>query len=279
MEIGVFYFETDQSIGPAEMARETEARGFESLWVPEHTHIPISRQTPYPGGGELPEQYKRCLDPFIGLAVAATVTSKLLLGTGVCLVAQHDPIALAKAVASLDLVSAGRFIFGIGVGWNLDEIRDHGIEPRRRRALVRENVLAMRRLWTDDVASFDGEAVHLSPSWAWPKPVQRPHPPVVMGAAGGPITMRHVAEYCDGFMPNHARRDLDVSLGELHTACEEADRDPSGVQLAANGVPLDRAIVEGYRDRGFARVVLSIPHAGRDETLRALDERASALSW
>ena len=176
MKIGISYFATDLSMDPVELAREAEARGFESLWVPEHTHIPVSRETGYPKGGELPEQYRRSMDPFVALAAAASVTSRIRLATGVCLVAERDPIVLAKEVASLDRVSNGRFILGIGVGWNLEEVRDHGVDPRRRRAVVREKVLAMCRLWEDEVASFDGETVHLQPSWAWPKPLQVPHP-------------------------------------------------------------------------------------------------------
>jgi probable F420-dependent oxidoreductase len=279
MKIGISYFATDLSMDPAEVAREVETRGFESLWMPEHTHIPVSRETGYPKGGELPEQYRRSMDPFVSLAAGAGVTSRIRLATGVCLVAQRDPIVLAKEVATLDRVSKGRFIFGIGVGWNLEEMRDHGVDPHHRRSLVREKVLAMRRLWADEVASFDGELVHVSPSWSWPKPVQRPYPPVVMGAAGGPLTMRYVAEFCDGFMPIHKRRDLDVSLSELRVACEAAGRDPASVELGAAGVPCDRSAVQEYRGRGFERVVLEMPHAGRDETLRALDERAGALAW
>jgi probable F420-dependent oxidoreductase len=279
MKIGLIYFPTDLSMDPAEFARAAEARGFESVWLPEHTHIPVSRETPYPQGGELPDQYRRIMDPFVALAAAASVTSRIRLATGVCLVAERDVIVLAKEVATLDRLCGGRFTFGIGVGWNLEAVRDHGVDPRQRRALVREKVLAMQRLWSDEVASFEGELVRVSPSWSWPKPVQHPHPPIVMGAAGGPITMRYVAEFCDGFMPNHLRRDLDLTLSELRNACEAAGRDPATVELGASGVPCERAAVEGYAAHGFARVVLAVPHADRDETLRALDQRASALAW
>ena len=279
MKIGISHFATDLSMDPVEFAREAEGRGFESLWVPEHTHIPVSRETEYPKGGELPEQYFRTMDPMVTLAAMASVTSRIRLATGVCLVAQRDPIVLAKEVASLDRISHGRLILGIGVGWNLDELRDHGVDPHRRRALVREKVLAMRRLWADEVASFDGELVHLPPSWAWPKPVQQPYPPIVMGAAGGPVTMRHVAEYCDGWMPIHGRRDLDLSMTELRAACDAAGRDLATVELCGSGVPVDRSAFEDYAARGFERIVLAMPHAGRDETLRALDEGAAVLGW
>src|SRR5215207_8874493 len=208
MDIGVMVFPTERVPGPVRLGTEAEARGFESLWLPEHTHIPTGRKTPFPGGEPLPEHYKRTLDPFVGLAAAASVTTALKLATGICLVAQRDPIVLAKEVASVDRVSDGRFLFGIGVGWNIDEMEQHGVDPKRRRAQVRESILAMKALWTEDEASFDGEFVRFSPSWSWPKPVQQPHPPVLMGGAAGPTTFRHVVEYCDGWMPIHNRRDV-----------------------------------------------------------------------
>ena len=174
MHIGAMVFPTDLSIRPDRLARELEARGYESLWVAEHTHIPAGRRTPYPAGGELPEEYRRLLDPYVALTAAAMVTERLRLGTGIALVAQHDPIVLAKAVASLDLISGGRVLFGIGVGWNEDEMEHHGVDPTQRRAVAREHVLAMRELWTQDEASFEGEYVRFSPSWSWPKPVTTP---------------------------------------------------------------------------------------------------------
>ena len=208
MHIGALLFPTDLSIRPDRLAIELEARGFESLWVTEHTHIPTSRRTPWPGGSELPEEYRRTLDPFIALAVAGSVTERLRLATGITLVAQHDPIVQAKTIASLDHLTGGRVLLGIGVGWNVDEMEHHGVDPHRRRAIAREHVLAMRELWTQDAASFDGEYVKFSPSWSWPKPVRQPHPPIIMGGAGGPVTFRHVVEYCDGWMPIHGRRGI-----------------------------------------------------------------------
>ena len=215
MRIGALIFPTDLSIRPDRLAVELEGRGFESLWVTEHTHIPTSRRTPWPGGPELPEEYRRTLDPYIALTAAAGVTERLRLGTGITLVAQHDPIVLAKTIASLDLLSGGRVLVGIGVGWNVDEMEHHGVDPAQRRAIAREHVLAMRALWTEDEASFSGEHVQFSPSWSWPKPVSDPHPPIIMGGAGGPVTFRHVVEYCDGWMPIHGRRNIAEKLDEL----------------------------------------------------------------
>ena len=215
MHIGALIFPTDLSIRPDRLAIELEDRGFESLWVTEHTHIPTSRRTPWPGGAELPEEYRRTLDPFVALTAAATVTERLGLGTGISLVAQHDPIVLAKTIASLDLLSNGRVTLGIGVGWNEDEMEHHGVDPKRRRSVAREKVLAMRELWTQEEAAFDGELVHIEPSWSWPKPVTDPHPPILMGGAGGPVTFRHVVEYCDGWMPIHGRRGIADKLDDL----------------------------------------------------------------
>src|SRR4051794_16943215 len=246
VHIGALIFPTDLSIRPDRLASELEDRGFESLWVTEHTHIPTSRRTPWPGGPVLPEEYRRTLDPYVALSVAAAVTERLQLGTGISLVAQHDPIVLAKTIASLDLVSNGRFTLGIGVGWNEDEMEDHGVDPKRRRAVTREKVLAMRELWMQDEASFDGEFVSFSSSWSWPKPVSDPHPPVVMGGAGGPVTFRHVAEYCDGWMPIHGRRGIAERLPDLRAAAEAAGRDPETLELGVFGCPPDRTVIDDY---------------------------------
>jgi probable F420-dependent oxidoreductase len=276
MHLGALIFPTDLSIRPDHLAREMEDRGLESLWVTEHTHIPTSRRTPWPGGADLPDEYRRTLDPFVAVSTAAAVTSRLRLGTGICLVAQHHPITLAKTVASLDLVSGGRVLFGIGVGWNVEEMEHHGVQPDRRRGHVRETVLAMKRLWTDEEASFDGEHVRFSPSWSWPKPVQWPHPPVIMGGAGGPITFRHVVEYCDGWMPIHGRRNVVERIGELRRAAEEAGRDPASIEIGVFGCPPDASVLEDYAAVGVARCVIGLPPAGADRVLPVLD-RAAAL--
>src|SRR6478609_3446922 len=206
MDLGLTIFATDQSMDIVELAREAEARGFTSLWTPEHTHIPTSRKTPAPAGEPLAEEYKRSLDPFVALTAAAVATERLRIGTGILLPAQRDPIVTAKEVATLDLLSGGRLTLGIGFGWNEDELADHGVAMRDRRAVVRDRIKAMQALWSDDVASFDGDHVHLPPSWAWPKPVQtgadgRPAVPVLLGGAPGPKLFAHIVEYGDGWIP------------------------------------------------------------------------------
>jgi probable F420-dependent oxidoreductase len=277
MRIGALIFPTDLTIRTDRLAREMEDRGFESLWVTEHTHIPTSRRTPWPGGTDLPEEYRRTLDPFVGLAAAAAVTERLNLGTGICLVAQHHPISLAKTVASLDLVSGGRFLFGIGIGWNVEEMEHHGVAPSTRRARVRESVLAMKGLWTEEAAAYDGDYVNFSESWSWPKPVQFPHPPVIMGGAGGPVTFRPVVEYCDGWMPIHGRRNVLDRVGELRPAAAAAGRDPGSIELGVFGCPNDPEVVERDRAAGFTRAVLWLPHAGADRVLPVLDAGATLI--
>jgi len=276
MDIGVTIFLTDKSIGVVELAQALEERGFESLFVPEHTHIPTSRTTPYPGGGELPDEYRRTHDPFVMLGAAAAVTTNLKLGTGICLVAQHDTIALAKAVASVDAMSNGRFVFGIGYGWNVDEMQDHGVEPKQRRELVREQMLAMQSLWRDEEASFDGKYVKLPSSWAWPKPVQQPRPPVFIGGAPGPTLFRHIAEYADGWMPIGGAGVRD-SLPALHGALEEAGRDPSTLDLLIFFSIPEKGKVEYYREMGVTRTVFGLPSAPADVVLPLLDKYAELL--
>lgn len=277
MRIGTLIFPTDLSIRPNRLALELEARGFESLWVTEHTHIPLSRRSPYPGGGELPDEYRRTLDPFLALAAAATVTERLRLATGISLVAQHDPIVQAKVVATLDFLSRGRVSLGIGVGWNEDEMLHHGVEPKRRRAIAREKVLAMRELWTKEEASFEGEFVNFSPSWSWPKPVTKPHPPILMGGAGGPTTFRHVVEYCDGWMPTHSSRNIPDKVGVLRETAEAAGRDMATIELGVFACPADPAVLDQYAELGFTRVVLALPPADEATVLRRLDSYSDVL--
>jgi probable F420-dependent oxidoreductase len=276
MDIGVTLFPTDLTIRPDELARAVEERGFESLWYPEHTHIPVSRRTPYPGGGELPEMYKRTLDPFAAIAAGASVTTRLRFGTGICLVAQRDPIVTAKEVATVDLLSGGRFDFGIGFGWNHDEMEDHGVDPRRRRSIGREKVLAMKALWTEDEAAFDGEYVHVPPTWQWPKPVQRPHPPIFVGGAPSPSVFRHIAEYGDGWIPIGGAG-VKEQLPALRAAVEDAGRDPDGVEVVIFAALGDPGKMDYYRSLGLRRTVLNLPSAPAATVLPLLDRYAELL--
>lgn len=274
IRFGITAFLTDVSIRPDELARACEERGFSSLYVPEHTHIPVSRRTQPPTGeAELPEEYRRTLDPFAALAWAAAATETLRVGTGICLVAQRDPIVTAKEVATLDHLSGGRFVFGVGYGWNREEMEDHGIDPGRRRDVVRERVLAMERLWHDDEASFEGEFAHFEPSWAWPKPVQRPRPPVLLGGAAGPTLFAHVAEFGDGWIPVGGGG-LKSALPELHRAVEEAGRDPSTIEVVTLGTVPAPGKLDHFREIGVTEVVFRVPPAPAAEVLPELDRYA-----
>ena len=276
MHIGVEIFPTDTTIGVVELAREAEAHGFESLWFPEHSHIPTRRTTPW-GGREgappLPEFYWRTHDPFVALGACAAVTSTIKLATGICLVAQRDPIHTAKEVASVDSISGGRFLFGIGYGWNKEEMAQHGTPYLERRAILRENILAMKQLWTNDEASFEGDHVTIEPSWAWPKPTQQPHPPVILGGTAGPRTAADIAEFCDGWMPIGGHRPLE-KLDEVRAACEKIGRDPATVEIGLFGAPPDAEKLESLAARGVTRAVMGLPQGDRSEVLATLEELA-----
>ena len=276
MRYGVTIFATDQSIDVVELARAVEERGLDSQWLPEHTHIPVGRRTPYPGGGELPEEYRRCLDPLVALTAAAAATTTLRVGTAILLVAQREPIVTAKALASLDLLSGGRLAVGIGFGWNQDEMEDHGVDYRRRRDHGREHILAMRRLWEDEVASFEGEFVHLSPSWAWPKPVRQPLP-VLVGGAAGPTLFSHIAEYAQGWIPIGGRG-LTETVPELRRVVEEAGRDPSTLEIVPVAVVPDPGKLDHYEEVGVTEVVFGLPSAPRDVVLPVLDKQAALVA-
>jgi len=274
MRYGVTMFMTDQTMPPADLARAIEERGLASLYVPEHTHIPTSRLTPPPtGDAELRDEYKRTLDPFVALSMAAAATEHLVVGTGICLVAQRDPIVTAKAVATLDQLSGGRFVLGIGFGWNADEIADHGVTMPERRSVTREHVLAMRALWTNDVGSFDGEFVKIPPSWSWPKPVGPTGPPVLIGGAPGPKLFAHVAEYADGWIPIGGAG-MRAALPDLHRACEAVDRDPATLRIVPFGTVPDAGKLEYYESIGVTEVVLRLPGGTADRVLPILDEYA-----
>jgi probable F420-dependent oxidoreductase len=277
MKLGITMFATDRSIGVIDLARSAEARGFDSLYIPEHTHIPTSRKTPPPTGDEvLAEEYKRTLDPFVALSAAAAVTTKIRLGTGICLVAQRDPIVTAKEVATLDVISGGRFVFGIGFGWNRDEMESHGVDFRARRELTREKMLAMQELWTEEKASFRGELVQLEESWAWPKPLQKPRPPILLGGAPGPKLFAHIAEYADGWIPIGGAG-VAKALPDLRRAVEDAGRDPATVRIVPFGTMPNAEKLDYYASLGIDEVVLRIPSAPADAVQPVLDDCAKLI--
>ena len=274
MRVGVFHFPTDYGIDIGDLARAVEARGFDSLFVCEHTHIPVSRRTPFPSGGELPKRYKHTHDPFVALSFAAAATRTLRIGTGICLLPQHDPIVTAKSVASLDLLSGGRFEFAIGGGWNVEEMANHGARYETRFKLLRERVLAMKALWTQEEAQFHGELVSFDPVWLYPKPLQKPHPPIWLGGETD-HTLKRVVEFCDGWFPR-ARGDFEpkTAVARLRRAATAAGRDPVSLPITVFNAPADRAALAAYREAGIQRALLHVPDLGRDEALRALDAMA-----
>jgi probable F420-dependent oxidoreductase len=278
MKIGITIHATDKAMSPVELAREAEARGFYSLYIPEHTHIPASRRTPAPTGSEeLGEEYFRSPDPYVVLAAAASVTERILLGTGIALPAQHDPIALAKQVATLDMVSNGRVVLGIGFGWNVEEMESHGVVFKTRRAQVREHMLAMQALWGNEVAEFHGDFVDFEPSYQWPKPVQRPRPRVLVGGGAGPKLFDHIAEYADGWMPIGGAG-LREALPKLRAALIERERDPNSLHIVPMGIEPDEAKLAYYANMGVTEAVLRVPSAARDEVMPVLDHLTRYLS-
>jgi probable F420-dependent oxidoreductase len=277
MHIGVCIFATEYAIRIDELAREAETRGFESLWVPEHTHIPTSRRTPFPSGGPLPKEYAHTHDPFVSLMAAAAVTTRLRIGTGICLIIQRDTITTAKQVASLDLLSNGRFEFGIGGGWNADEMENHGTDFKTRFRRLREQVLAMKEIWTKDEAAYHGEFVNFDPIWMWPKPAQRPHPPVLLGGEST-HTLRRVVEFCEGWFPRgRAAERVLTGKAELAELATRAGRDPATIPVSVFGAGPDPAALDRYRQAGVARVILRLPSEGRDKVLPLLDQWRSLI--
>ena len=278
MHIGAAIFPTDYAIGVAELARELESRGFESLFVTEHTHIPLSRRTPWPGGGPLPKEYSHTYDPFVALSFAAAATQTLKVGTGICLLPQRDAITTAKAVASLDALSGGRFLMGLGAGWNQDEMENHGTVYADRFAVLEEKIQAMRQIWTEDAAAFHGRHVNFEPIWSYPKPTQRPHPPLFLGGESV-HTMRRIVKYCDGWLPR-GRHDYDVLAGmaQLHAVAKEHGRDPASLQVTIFGARPDPDVIQSYRDGGVSRALFVLPSAGREEILPLLDSYAGFIN-
>jgi probable F420-dependent oxidoreductase len=279
MEFGAAIFFTDYSIGPAALGRALEERGLESLWAPEHSHIPLSRQSPFPQGSDLPKKYYDVMDPFVTLAAAAAATATLKVATGVCLVVQRDPIQTAKQVATLDQISAGRFLFGIGAGWNAEEMADHGTAFKSRFEVMRERVEAMKVIWTKSKPEYQGQFVQFPPMMTWPKPVQKPHPPVIVGGAY-PYGARRAIAYGDGWVP-HARRpaygDVLGLLPEFSRMASAAGRDPQTIPITIFGVAEDLDLIKRYRDAGVARLVFNLAPAKADEVLPVLDRCAQLM--
>jgi probable F420-dependent oxidoreductase len=276
VDFGISYFPTDESIEPAEMARMCEERGFESVFVTEHTHVPVNRETPHPAFEELPREYTRIHDPFVSAAMMAAATERIMVGTAICLIIERDPITTAKEVASVDSLSGGRFIFGVGAGWLLEEMRNHGTDPERRFGILRERVEAMRTIWTEDEAEYHGRYVDFDPIWCWPKPVQKPHPPVLIGGNGRTVYDR-VIGYGDGWMPNRIGDDdkIIARIEKLQGLGRDAGRDsvPVSLQLPPRK---DHALLQRYENAGVTRSIFMLPATDRDDVERKLDQFTEA---
>ncbi|HYY23505.1 MAG TPA: LLM class F420-dependent oxidoreductase [Thermoleophilaceae bacterium] len=276
MDFGVAIFPTDYAIDPVALGRLAEERGFESLFFPEHTHIPTSRRTPYRGGGELPRQYSHTYDPFVALGAAAAVSERIRLGTGICLIIQRDPIVTAKEVASLDRLSGGRFLFGVGAGWNKEEMENHGTDPRRRFGIMRERVEAMKAIWTSDEAEYHGRYVDFDPIWSWPKPLQEPHPPILVGGTGERVLDRVVA-FGDGWLPNRVDDPgaLNRRIEELSRRAERAGR--GRIPVTVFGARTEPEPIELHAEGGVERCVFWLPPAEREKVERELDRLADLV--
>ncbi|HML14155.1 MAG TPA: LLM class F420-dependent oxidoreductase [Xanthobacteraceae bacterium] len=277
MHCGVTMFPTDYSIQPHDLAAEAEARGFESMWLPEHSHIPTSRKSPWPGGAELPKFYYDSYDPFLSLAAAAAVTKKIKLGTGICLVIERDPIHTAKEVSTLDRLSNGRVLFGIGGGWNAEEMANHGTAFETRFKLMRERIAAMKEIWTQTKPKFSGELVKFDEMMQWPKPVQKPHPPIIVGGAF-PHAARRAVAYGDGWIPIGGRGiDPIDALDEFRKMAKDAGRDPASLSFDLFAAPREADTLKSYRDAGVTRAIWMFPPKGREEVLPMLDECAALM--
>ncbi len=278
MRLGITAFLTDLAMAPADLARAAEERGFYSFYLPEHTHLPVRADTP-PAlvEGVHAEDYRRSLDPFVALSTAASVTERILLGTGVVLAAQHDPIVLAKQIATLDHLSGGRVVFGLGFGWNREEAADHGVPFGERREVAREHVLCMQALWSQEQAEYHGDHVDLEPCWSWPKPVQQPRVTTLVGGGANPSVFAAVAEYADGWLPVGGSG-LTQALPDLKRAVELAGRDPEAIRVVLFGTVPDDRKLDYYRSLGIDEVVLRIPSGGADEMLAVLDRHSAFLT-
>jgi probable F420-dependent oxidoreductase len=271
MDFGIGYFPTAYAVPPGELARLVEERGHESLFFAEHTHIPATRDSPYPVGGELPQKYSHTYDLFVALTAAAAATSRLRIGSGICLVVERDPIVTAKEVASLDRLSGGRFEFGVGAGWNREEMANHGTDPRTRMRLMRERVEAMVAIWAEDEASYHGEFVEFDRIWSWPKPAQRPHPPILVGG-NGPTVLDRVLAFGDAWFPNYLKDDVIARAAELRARAERP------IDFMVMTAPARPAELEALRQAGCRRVVRWVPSANRGEIERALEHWESAVA-
>jgi probable F420-dependent oxidoreductase len=278
VDFGILMFPTHDALDPGTLAKEAEVRGFESLLFPEHSHIPTSRDSPYPGGGELPRMYVHTYDPFVALTAAASATSSIKVGTGICLVIQRDPIHTAKEVASLDHLSGGRFLFGVGAGWNREEMTDHGTDPRTRMRRMAEQIKAMKELWTKDEAEFHGEFVDFPKSWAWPKPAQRPHPPVLVGG-NGPSVEDRVIDFGDEWLPQGVNLDNMDDFGKRLAAFQSraSDAGRGHIPISMFYAQDDPKAVERYAEIGVHRLLFGVDSADRDTVLRRLDELATLI--
>ena len=276
MDFGVSMFHTDYSMPAVQLAPALEQRGFESLWAPEHSHIPVPRRTPFPGGGELPKAYYDAMDPFVVLGAAAAVTTTLKLGTGVCLVVQRDPIQTAKLVATLDQISRGRFLFGVGGGWNAEEIESHGTVFASRMQKMREQMEAMKEIWTKSKPEYHGEIVEVTPMMTWPKPVQKPWPPILLGGAF-PWAARRAVRYGDGWYPNASSGDPEEYMPRFRQMAVVAGRDPATLPVTLGGAPEDADRLKRFRDLGAARVNVTLPAEGAEQILPVLDRWAMLI--
>ena len=279
LKFGTSMFFTDYSMAPGELGKALEERGFESVWACEHSHIPLSRKTPFPGGGDLPKRYYDTMDPFVTLTVAAMATKTLKVGTGVCLVAQRDPIQTAKLVASIDQVSGGRFLFGIGNGWNQDEVENHGTVFATRHKLARERVEAMKAIWTQTKPEYHGEFVNFGPMMAWPKPVQKPHPPVIVGGAF-PYSARRAIRYGEGWFPQAARggySEIADMIPQFRQMATAAGRDPTSIEITVWAPKQDPDLMKRYAELGVSRVVFALDSDKADKVLPVIDRLAGLL--
>lgn len=270
-DIGIFYFATEYGHNVVDVARDAEQRGFESLWLPEHTHIPVSRKTPYAGGVELPKEYAHTLDPFVALAAVATATKHIRLATGISLLIERDTITMAKTLATLDLLSNGRAILGVGGGWNREEAEHHGVEWSQRFQKLEEQITAIKVIWANEEASFHGEHVRFDPIWSWPKPIQRPRPPILLGGETD-HTLRRVIKYCDGWLPRARDPEIIVrGIARLNELAEEAGRDTESISVNVFAPRPDAELIDRFKGMGVARIVLWLPPEDRDAVSRRLD--------